>query len=33
MIDGYLGFLEKIGRSIPTTFNYTFFFSGIREIL
>lgn len=33
LIDGYLAFLRKIGRHIPTTFNYTFFFSGLHQIL
>jgi hypothetical protein len=33
MIDKYFTFLMSTGRSIPTTFNYTYFFSGIRNIL
>lgn len=33
LLDGYFSFLESSGRFFPTTFNYAYFFVGIKKIL
>jgi hypothetical protein len=33
LLDGYLGFLSTSKKSFPTTFNFTYFFAGIKHIL